>query len=215
MARAGYNVGMFSRLLSLLFPPTAYEQLVARTHTLSPDPADIRTPHGMHIHTCTSDADTAVHATIRVHKKHGDLHTGQLLACAVADVLLEDLADTMLWDGQSIAIVPIPQSKRRTRERGFEHLHLICDAFPKELKQLVRTDVLTTTRYIPMQKRLTRNERMHNVAGAFAVASNVSLHGMHVIVFDDIATTGATLDEATRVLTHNGATVTAIAIARA
>ena len=215
MVRSGYNVGMFSRLLSLVFPPTAYEQLVAHTQTLALDPATIRTPQGVPIYTCTRDADAAVHATIRVHKKHGVPHTTQLLARALADVLLEELADTVIWNGNSIIIVPIPQSKKRTRERGFEHLHSICDALPKELKRRVRTDVLVTTRSIPMQKRLTRTKRIRNVAGAFAVAPHTSLQGMQVIVYDDVVTTGATLAEATRVLTHAGAVVTARAIARA
>jgi len=80
-----------------------------------------------------------------------------------------------------------------------------------------RPDLLMRVRDTKAQTSLSRAERLENVRDAFTVSDvgRKNLAGRHVYIVDDVTTTGATLSEATRALQKAGATVTAIALARA
>lgn len=138
-----------------------------------------------------------------------------LLAALLGDVLLEMYADAHLWSAQEVLLIPIPLSRARERERGFNQVRVVCNALPDALAARVRTDVLVRTRHTRPQKLLTRRERMANVRTAFALANADALEGAYVFLIDDVITTGATLDSAVRTLEAAGARVSAIALTRA
>lgn len=206
---------MFGKVLDILFPPSNYERIVDATHALIGEPALVRTALGIPILSCAPYSDEAVHAAIRVVKKTGAPKSARLLGELLGDILIAERSEKEFWDHTNCCIVPIPQTGKRTRERGFNHLTLITDTLPPELHALVNTRALIQTRYAPMQKTLTREERFKNVAGIFAVPHPEKIRGMHIFLIDDVTTTGATLESATQALERAGATVTAIAIARA
>ena len=206
---------MLSKLLALLFPLTEKELAIEHVRSMSPQLSRKALTNGNSIVTCCRYDDPCVRAAISLLKLHGNPHATQLLATLLGDVLLEELADMQIWNNAHVYIVPIPISKRRRRERGFNQMERVCALLPKELRTLVRTDILTQTKYIPMQKTLSRAQRLVNVRGMFALLHSSSLANVHIIVVDDVTTTGATLTEATRMLSSTGATVTAVALARA
>ena len=93
------------------------------------------------------------------------------------------------------AIVPVPLSTQRTRERGFNQCAAIADCLSRRWNTPAWTDVLVRTSSTASQTRLTPGERQSNVAGAFAVPGSAreKLRGAHIVLLDDVVTTGSTL----------------------
>jgi len=138
-----------------------------------------------------------------------------LLAKLLSDVLSEELSTMRIWNSKDIGIILIPTTKKRIRERGFSPLEEVCKFLPEELRSLLIPNILIQTKNIPMQKTLSRKERFKNVKGIFYVTNQSKIKDKHLIIIDDVTTTGATLSEAVKTLTKSGATVTAMALARA
>jgi len=92
------------------------------------------------------------------------------------------------------ALVPVPLSARRERERGFNQSARLADALGAHLALDV-WHALTRTRFSSSQTRLTPEERLRNVSGAFRVAGDPArLRGAHLVLVDDVVTTAATLN---------------------
>jgi len=109
--------------------------------------------------------------------------------------------------------VHIPTATMHVRERGYDHARLLAAALAARRAQL----------HLPLLQRATqarqlgagRGERIKNIAGAFRIVDQKSVKGVHVILVDDVVTTGATLAEAARTLRLAGAArVDAIVFAR-
>lgn len=112
-------------------------------------------------------------------------------------------------------LLPIPLGPRRLRSRGYNQaLELARMLEPHKLQAhwLIRSGET------PEQHRLPREQRLRAIKGVFAVdpLQARGLQGRHVVLLDDVMTTGATLFEAARVLRQCGAAhITAVALARA
>jgi ComF family protein len=105
------------------------------------------------------------------------------------------------------ALVPIPLSRSRRRERGFNQTELIAASLGPLWKIPVWANVLVRVTSLQSQTQLTPGERKGNVAGAFSVPalSRSALGGAHLILIDDVVTTGATLRAAAASLFAAGA----------
>lgn len=113
------------------------------------------------------------------------------------------------------AIVPVPLSRERQRERGFNQSLLIARQLAGDT-QPVLPAWLARTRDTPPQVGQDRAARHANVAGAFACPDPTAVRGQHILLLDDVATTGATLDACARALRAAGAaSVHALVVARA
>ena len=107
----------------------------------------------------------------------------------------------------------MPLSPQRLRERGFNQALELARAVAPALNAPVDAGLCLKTRDTPPQTRLPWKERRKNIRGAFVVEGDVS--GRHVVVIDDVLTTGATLNELARNLKRAGAaSVTGWVIAR-
>ena len=107
-------------------------------------------------------------------------------------------------------IVPMPLSKQRLLERGFNQSALLASALETGAQRKVRHDVLVRIRDTAAQSKLPRRERHANVAQAFAVHPDwfAPLRGKKVVLVDDVMTTGASLHAAARALAQAGAAQT-------
>lgn len=105
------------------------------------------------------------------------------------------------------ALVPVPLSHARERERGFNQSELIAGALAGHWRVPVWRDAVVRTRSTTTQTRLTPAERSANVVGAFSVAGGARerLRGRHVVIVDDVLTTGATLNACASALFEAGA----------
>jgi ComF family protein len=101
------------------------------------------------------------------------------------------------------ALVPVPLARARLRERGFNQAELIADRLGILLAVRVRRRWLVRVRDTAPQTHLTAVERRANVRGAFAASTSVA--GRHVVLVDDVLTTGATGRECARALRAAGA----------
>jgi len=107
------------------------------------------------------------------------------------------------------ALVPVPLSRARLRERGFNQSDLMARSLASRWRIPVWTDALARARDTESQTRLSPRDRLRNVAGAFDVSSATSsrLRGAHVMLVDDVVTTGATMNACAEALVARGARI--------
>ena len=101
------------------------------------------------------------------------------------------------------ALVPVPLTRERERERGFNQAALLARRIGRRLAVPTRAGWLVRTRPTRPQSDLSAAERRANVRGAFRACEPVA--SRHVLLIDDIQTTGATLDACARALRAAGA----------
>jgi ComF family protein len=89
-------------------------------------------------------------------------------------------------------LVPVPLHRDRQRQRGYNQAVLLAEALAGPAMPVI-SGCLARTRPTRTQTDLGRDERMANVAGAFA-CRNGDLFGRRVLLIDDVCTTGATLE---------------------
>ena len=113
-------------------------------------------------------------------------------------------------------LVPVPVHAARRRERGYDQAELIAGAAARRLR-VPMLPVVERTRATTAQYRLDRRHRASNVASAFAVRPRDAdrVAGRHVVLVDDVVTTGATLAATANALLAAGAlSVAAVTVAR-
>ena len=114
-------------------------------------------------------------------------------------------------------IVPVPLHWRRRWQRGFNQAELLARVVSRHAGvPLVKS--LKRKRATAAQAGLSDTERRTNTEHAFAVADNhrAALEGKHILLIDDVLTTGATLSAASRVLRRSGGRrITVMTVARA
>jgi len=116
------------------------------------------------------------------------------------------------------ALVPVPLSAVRLRERGFNQAELLARAVARRRGWDVLGGVLVRERHTRRQARLAPREREANVAGAFRVPAErrVALEDAHLLLVDDVLTTAATAQDCVRALCRAGArAVSVLTFARA
>lgn len=98
-------------------------------------------------------------------------------------------------------VTPVPVSKERLRERGYDQSALLAKALSEEIG-VPYAQLLQKTRHNRTQHDLSAKARADNVRGAYS-AENAE--GLRVLLVDDIVTTGATASECARTLYRAGA----------
>ncbi|NOY38592.1 MAG: ComF family protein [Chlorobi bacterium] len=91
-------------------------------------------------------------------------------------------------------LIPVPLHKRKLRMRGFNQSERIARGVSDISKKPVFTNVLDRCHYNPSQTRKSRYERWENVADIFRIKEGVQLQGKHILLVDDVITTGATME---------------------
>ena len=130
-------------------------------------------------------------------KFHGRLNLARLLGLCLARSLRQQ---GVL---QPDIIIPVPLHPHRLRERGYNQALEIARALSRELAIPVDPGLCARLRATPPQVGLEREERQHNVRGAFGVMGPVA--GGHLVILEDVVTTGGTTGELARVLRQAGA----------
>ena len=114
------------------------------------------------------------------------------------------------------AIVPIPLSKKRFRERGFNQSELIAKKLSDRMSVKVLPNVLYKKYHTDTQVSIKdRKKRLENVTDSFASKNVHFVKNKNIILVDDVTTTGATIREARKTLRAAGAKkVIAMVVAR-
>jgi ComF family protein len=133
----------------------------------------------------------------------------------VAEVLARVVAARCPPPPSGAVLVPVPLSVRRQRERGFNQSALLAERLAARWGAPVRADLLLRVQEQPPQRGSAREDRIRQVAGAFAVPPGVAPPSACLLV-DDVHTTGATLAACASALHRAGVrTVGAVAFSRA
>ncbi len=201
-----HPLAAIAALIDFVFPPRADELVVRRA-----DEAQVRaciTPVLIEsvrpaTTALSSFSDDLVRACIREAKYHASRKAKRLLGAMLTEYLLELGADTY----EEVVIVPIPLSRKRRAERGFNQCEAIVEEALRmgpELPLLIESALLTRVRDTEHQTRLSRRERLLNVKDAFTATRDLDAQTTYVL-FDDVVTTGATMQAAARALRARGA----------
>lgn len=122
----------------------------------------------------------------------------------LADPMSEYMLDTLLFADWSIdCFTFVPIHKKRQRQRGYNQAELIA----RSLAARTTTPcipLLSKVRSTPNQAKLDRDARINNLVGAFAAVTKVP---EHVVLIDDVMTTGSTANECAKILKKSGAKV--------
>jgi ComF family protein len=116
------------------------------------------------------------------------------------------MAEILAAKGWSIrAIVPVPIHPFRLAERGYNQSLLLAEEIGRECGIDVSDSVLVRNRNTMSQTQMPARERLANVRGAFGPGEDRRTVKGPLLLVDDIMTTGATLNECSRVLREMGA----------
>lgn len=120
-------------------------------------------------------------------------------------------------------LVPVPLHPRRMRKRGFNQAGLLLRIWPRLASEQgvyfdrhrIFSGTLVRQRHTPPQTGLDRKARKKNMRGAFGFGKG-AVNGLHVLLVDDVLTTGATANACARILMRAGAaSVKVLTLARA
>ena len=99
-------------------------------------------------------------------------------------------------------IIPVPISRNRRKERGFNQTELIADEMSSITgdKLPVVNDLIEKVVDSVPQAQLSGAQRLNNLAGAFRLSRRESLKGKRVLIVDDVYTTGSTVNEVAKIV---------------
>ena len=102
-------------------------------------------------------------------------------------------------------IVPVPIHRKRKLQRGYNQTQLIAKEISKNIDIKLCGDVLIKSKNTIAQSKLNKNKRKQNIKDAFKVSNFEKIQGKNIILFDDIFTTGSTVNECSKILKKAGA----------
>lgn len=169
---------------------------------------------------CTKSVSMSVFAAAAYQEPIRSLIVAKRWSNIAASAQLGEL----IWDktyfkyAHADILVPIPLHWSRHAWRGYNQAHEIARVIAHK-KGCSVAPLLRRVRRTPFQSTLPATKRSENLKNAFALAAGVDVSqfaGKHIVLVDDLMTTGSTLREAARVLrTLNPASISAVVAARA
>jgi ComF family protein len=110
-------------------------------------------------------------------------------------------AEIQLTKEKPECLLPVPLHKSRLRQRGFNQSIEIARILAKKLGVPIEYDIVKRERSTVTQTGLNAKQRQKNIKNAFSVAGEINYK--HVLIIDDVVTTGSTVNELARVLKKN------------
>ncbi len=113
------------------------------------------------------------------------------LAKFMGSVLATKLRDAL----QDInVILPIPLHTKRLQDRGFNQSAIIAQQLATDLKKVYHEKIVSRIKNTETQTNKNRSQRMDNMENAFAWSNDENLKNAHILLVDDVITTGATIE---------------------
>lgn len=120
-------------------------------------------------------------------------------------------------EGKIDLILPVPLHRKKQRKRGYNQSYYFAQGLSEAMKIPMNINVLKRIKHGESQTGKTREMRWKSVEEAFVVLDNSQLTGKHILLVDDVVTTGATIEACGRQIYKEGASkisVAAMAIAK-
>jgi competence protein ComFC len=207
-------ISFLSKIADIIFPKSCYgcgkENFKICDKCLKRCTKAVETP-SLYITSIYSFKDPLIKQIIHEIKYY---HHSDLIETLVKEVANE-FQKTIDYELSAInwVLIPIPMPRLRKYIRGYNQSEIIAKKLGEKLSLPVNSNLLIRS-YSPKRQvsTKTRNERIKNQYNTFRVNNNVK--DLNIILVDDVTTTGATLNEARRVLLKAGAkSIRAITIA--
>lgn len=152
--------------------------------------------------------DSPVQNALHTLKYRRNMGIGDALACQMTDFVRG-----LQWDVDML--IPLPLGKRRLKERGYNQVDLIARPLAYELGLHYAPHGLWKSRETRSQVGLNVSQRRENVSKAYQAEGRV-VNGKSILLMDDVATTGSTVQSGAEALLSAGARdVYAVTVARA
>lgn len=97
-------------------------------------------------------------------------------------------------------VIPIPLNEARIKQRGYNQSEIISKKFETDLNIPLNTTCLQRKINTPTQTNLSKKERLINLKDAFEVTDKEAVKNKNILLIDDVFTTGATMEEASKIL---------------
>ncbi|MGN1216166.1 MAG: ComF family protein [Candidatus Cryptobacteroides sp.] len=134
-------------------------------------------------------SDTGYSLITQRLKYHSDLSAGRYFAA----MLGREMKESPVWSDVD-ALIPVPLHWTRRWSRGYNQAEVIAQELSRCLGVPVRTDLLVRPRRTRTQTKISVSSKATNVRGAFRVRTGADIAGLsHVVIVDDVFTTGATV----------------------
>ena len=101
-------------------------------------------------------------------------------------------------------IIPVPMFYKKKKNRGYNQTELITSKIAKCLGIYTNNNILIKSKNTKTQSTLKEKNRYENIKNAFSIKNNELIKNKNIILFDDIITTGATVNECSKILKQNG-----------
>ena len=124
----------------------------------------------------------------------------------------EELIYDKLFGIDGDIIIPVPISKERFKERGYNQCALIAKKLSRKLKIEYNDEIIIKTVNSEKQSMQNFKKRQESVKNIFQIADNIKVRGKRVILIDDVFATGATVNECSRRLIEAGAKSIIVAV---
>ena len=147
---------------------------------------------------------------IRLMKSEPVEHLPVLLGRLVTDALTLDMPEVL---ERTDVLIPVPPDPVRAAWRGFDNVAAIAE-WVSEFSH-IRLDTFTLEKPSPTKdlRQVPFEQRANVIRGAFSITSAAAIKGKNILLFDDVVTSGSTLDECAEVLLDHGAhSVSAVAL---
>lgn len=108
---------------------------------------------------------------------------------------------------KKFVIVPVPLYSKREKQRGYNHMLLVAHEFAKLAGEnyIVENNLIKRIKNTKPQYKLSKAQREQNLKNAFEITKNCDkFKNKNILIFDDILTTGSTLEEMIKVFKQNG-----------
>jgi len=92
------------------------------------------------------------------------------------------------------ALIPLPLYPKKEKRRGFNQATILCDGISEILNIPVLKKTIIRTQHTDTQTKKGRMERWQNIEGKFELLNAASIENKHILLVDDVVTTGATLE---------------------
>lgn len=123
------------------------------------------------------------------------------LSMILGQLMVQRLVEIKPRGYQKWIIVPVPLHRKRAGERGYNQAELLAQIVAKNTGLKIVKDQLIRTKYTIPQVKLSDNDRQNNLIGAFDwKKENEELKRKIILLIDDVATTGSTLEECAKIL---------------
>ena len=158
------------------------------------------------IFAATSYKNEIVKKTIWLFKYRGVKALAEPLSSLIVKTIGDKITHLISNSSQTAVVVPIPLTRKKLKKRGYNQAEILGKCLSDKLSIKMGVDVLYKIKETISQVEIKdRDKRLKNIQGVFAVKNPEIIKNKIIILVDDITTTGATLNEAGRVLKQSGA----------